>query len=85
MTFGHRLQDRTDEIVAKGPRMNGKVLRILKDKGFGFVRGDDGVERFFHRSAVATGFDRLNEGTVVTFEDESSNKGPRATDVREQE
>lgn len=84
MTLEHRLQDRTEEVVAKGPRMTGEVLRILKDKGFGFVKGEDGVERFFHRSAVSTGFDTLREGSKVTFEDETSNKGPRATDVREQ-
>lgn len=59
--------------------MNGKVARILGEKGFGFVRSDDGKEYFFHRSALSNGyFDDLKEGQKVTFETEESSKGPRA-------
>lgn len=69
--------------------MRGSVIRLPKDgdgrsKGFGFVRGEDNIERFFHRSAVADrGFDDLQEGDNVTFEESegSGGKGPRAEDV----
>jgi cold shock CspA family protein len=30
--------------------MHGIVVRLMADKGFGFIRGDDGTEYFFHRS-----------------------------------
>lgn len=66
--------------------MTGRVVRILHDKGFGFIQGDDGARReyFFHRTAcdATTPFDRLQEGAVVTFEEaEPSPKGPRAEHV----
>ena len=62
--------------------MTGKIKRLMADKGFGFVRGDDGVERFFHRSGFKGDFNSLYEGQSVEFEEQPSEKGPRATDVR---
>lgn len=63
--------------------MHGIIARLMVGKGFGFIRGTDGSERFFHRSSVlGAGFDSLREGQDVTFEDEASAKGPRATNVR---
>lgn len=63
--------------------MNGTIKRLVRDRGFGFIRGEDGFERFFHKSGCVGGthFDDLNEGHPVTFEDEKSSKGPRAGDV----
>lgn len=62
--------------------MNGTVVRVVRDKGFGFIRGNDNIERFFHRSAVqGGGFDNLTEGQAVTFDHENGTKGPRATNV----
>jgi CspA family cold shock protein len=60
----------------------GTIARLLADKGFGFVRGSDGQEYFFHRSGAGQGFIDLREGQSVVFEEESSPKGPRATHVR---
>lgn len=63
--------------------MNGTIARIIGDKGFGFVRNESGTEYFFHRSAVRdTTFELLQEGDRVTFEQGSSDKGPRAEEVR---
>jgi CspA family cold shock protein len=63
--------------------MNGVITRLIADKGFGFIRGGDGVERVFHRSVVkAHRFEHLKEGQRVEFTDEAGPKGPRATDVR---
>jgi CspA family cold shock protein len=60
----------------------GTIKRIAHDKGFGFIRDAGGQEYFFHRSSVLGSFDDLREGQQVSFEEESSAKGPRANNVR---
>jgi len=61
--------------------MKGKVKRIVRDKGFGFIITDDG-EYFFHRTALTNvKFEELKEGDDVEFDVEESTKGPRATNV----
>jgi len=60
----------------------GTIKRLVRDRGFGFIRDDGGQEWFFHRSAVDGNFDDLTEGQRVTFEEEPSAKGPRAAKVR---
>ena len=60
----------------------GTIKRLVRDRGFGFIRDDGGQEWFFHRSAVQGNFDQLNEGQRVSFEEEPSAKGPRAANVR---
>lgn len=63
--------------------MVGTVKRLNADKGFGFLRPEGGkVDFFFHRSS-APEFDNLREGDRVEFDEESSQKGPRATNVRQ--
>lgn len=59
----------------------GTIKKIVADRGFGFISGEDGKEYFFHRSAVAN-FDALRGGERVSFETEPSPKGPRAGRVR---
>jgi len=59
----------------------GTVVRLIAEKGFGFLAGPDGTEYFFHRSA-AREFDRLNAGDVVTFLPSEGPKGPRAEQVQ---
>ena len=61
--------------------MAGTIKRLVRDRGFGFIRDDNGQEWFFHRSAVEGNFDDLNEGQRVSFEEEPSPKGPRAANV----
>src|SRR5204863_41616 len=56
----------------------GTIKRLVRDRGFGFIRDDGGQEWFFHRSSVEGNFDQLNEGQRVSFEEEPSAKGPRA-------
>jgi len=49
--------------------MNGKIKRLVSEKGFGFILAEDGTEYFFHNSACqGTRFDELREGQAVTFE-----------------
>ncbi len=61
----------------------GTIKRLVRDRGFGFIRDEGGTEWFFHRSGVVgNGFDQLAEGQAVTFEEEQSAKGPRAGAVK---
>jgi CspA family cold shock protein len=61
----------------------GRIKMISPDRGFGFVRGDDGSEAFFHRTELTTvDFDSLEEGESVTFEVVDSPKGPRARNLQ---
>ncbi len=61
----------------------GTIERLVRDRGFGFIRGERGESIFFHRSALPTGeFDRLEQGDRVEFEDTMGDKGPKATRVR---
>ncbi len=62
--------------------MNGTIKKVVSDRGFGFVASDDGTEYFFHRSGTEADFDRLQGGEKVTFDVESSPKGPRANNVK---
>ena len=62
---------------------NGTVKRLVRERGFGFILGQDGVEIFFHRSALqGDAFDRLAEGQAVEFDIEQGPKGPRAANMR---
>ena len=64
--------------------MTGKISRVIAEKGFGFIAGEDGKEYFMHRSAIRDGsvFEQLRDGQPVTFEVGSGEKGPRAENVR---
>lgn len=62
--------------------MNGTIKKVSTEKGFGFIKGENGIEYFFHSSAVKNkNFTELREGDEVTFEDSEGAKGPRAEDV----
>ena len=62
--------------------MNGTVKAINKEKGWGFSKGENGAEYFFHRSALKNvDFKDLERGREVTFEDAEGTKGPRAEDI----
>jgi cold shock protein len=63
--------------------MQGTIKRLIRDRGFGFIRSADGQEVFFHRSTLQQlNFDSLKEGESVDCDIESGEKGPRATAVR---
>ncbi len=60
----------------------GTVKKLVAEKGFGFIEGEKG-DVFFHHSAVeGAGFDALQEGQTVEYEDGQGPKGPRADNVR---
>ena len=63
--------------------MEGKIKRLIRERGFGFITAEDGEDVFFHRSALAgEDFDALEEGANVEFDLERGPKGHRATNVR---
>ncbi|HEX7549984.1 MAG TPA: cold shock domain-containing protein [Candidatus Methylomirabilis sp.] len=61
----------------------GTVKKLVRERGFGFIQRQDGVELFFHKSAFSGGgFDTLTEGQAVEFDVERGDKGPRAANMR---
>ena len=63
--------------------MEGKIKRLIRERGFGFITTEDGEDVFFHRSALAgEDFDALEDGANVEFDLEKGPKGRRATNVR---
>lgn len=63
--------------------MRGTIKRVIRDRGFGFIRTPDGQEVFFHRTNLQQlTFEDVREGDSVDFEIEQGAKGPRAIDVR---
>lgn len=61
----------------------GKIKKLVPDRGFGFIEGEGGKDLFFHHSEV-TGvpFEQLREGQPVEYSIGQGKKGPCATGVR---
>ena len=65
----------------------GKIKRLVKDRGFGFIEVEGSSEQiFFHSSSLSSGgFDALEESQAVEFEVERDPRNPernRAANVR---
>jgi CspA family cold shock protein len=59
----------------------GKVKKVVSDKGFGFIQGE-GDDIFFHHSAlVGVAIEELREGEPVKFEIGRGPKGLRAESI----
>jgi len=60
----------------------GKIKRLVRERGFGFISDTDGREVFFHQSSIVEAkFDSLTEEQKVEFDVENSPRGPRAINV----
>ena len=60
----------------------GKIKKLVPDRGFGFIEGENG-DLFFHHSEVkGSVFEQLGEGQAVEYEVGRGQKGPCATSVR---
>ena len=66
--------------------MTGTIIRIVSQRGFGFIQEPDGTELFFHASGVVgtTPFDYLQEGQAVTYDKtrDDRGRGERAVNVQ---
>jgi CspA family cold shock protein len=63
--------------------MEGRIKRIMRDRGFGFIRTQSGQQVFFHRTNLRdVDFVSLEEGEAVEFELQPGEKGLRATSIR---
>ena len=61
----------------------GHVKWFNPEKGFGFIRQENGEDVFVHYSAITgAGFKSLQEGQEVELEIGEGPKGPKATSVR---
>ena len=60
---------------------NGTVAKWIGDRGFGFIKTEDGKEIFVHNSDIQ-GKNSLSEGEKVEFEVTEGPKGPRAVKVK---
>jgi len=63
--------------------LEGKIKKLIRERGFGFISAENGSEVFFHRSALQSiNFDTLEEDDSVEFDLEKGYKGPRAVNVK---
>ena len=64
-------------------RQQGRVKRIVTDRGFLFLSQEQGTDVFVHRADTEEGvFDSLVVGDTVTFVLQQSSKGLRGTAIR---
>ena len=61
----------------------GSVKWFSPEKGYGFIKQDDGPDVFVHFSAIeGSGYRNLDENDRVEFEITQGPKGPNAASVR---
>ena len=62
--------------------MKGIVESYSEQKGFGFIKQDDGEKTFFYRASInMSGYKTLNIGDRVRFRLKESVRGPEAIEV----
>jgi CspA family cold shock protein len=70
-------------VAPTGPKSRGRIKKMVRDRGFGFIRGEDGKEVFFHRSGMAgSDYDSISEGDAVEYVIQEGPRGARAEHVR---
>ncbi|MDD3383384.1 MAG: cold shock domain-containing protein [Bacilli bacterium] len=63
--------------------MKGTIKMFNKEKGFGFIKCEDGKDVFFHYSELKVeGFKTAEPGEEVEFDVQESDRGPRASNIR---
>ncbi len=68
--------------------MKGTISGKNEEKGFGFITPEGKEDNrdnniFFHSTSLeGVSFDELQKGTMVEFDEEPSDKGPRAAHVK---
>jgi ribosomal subunit interface protein len=85
-TMRRLLQDHTrkqrGEVKVHVAPPHGRVVRFFPQQGYGFIETGDGHEIYFHENSVLDGgFQRLEVGTEVRYEEEDGDEGPQASTV----
>lgn len=62
--------------------MKGKIKWYNSRKGYGFIENEDGNNTFLHRSAIPKETELLNEGDLVEFDVEETDRGLSAKNVK---
>lgn len=64
--------------------IDGVVKNFDGNKGFGFIKGEDGVDYFVHYSDIKSNkeYKILRTDDLVEFENTESFRGPRALNVK---
>lgn len=82
-----QLEEYTDQLrrnqkkSAEGFR-SGKIVRLLSDEGYGFIRTPDGRDVYFHRDTLVNAdLEDLSAQTPVQYVEEEGEKGPQAREV----
>jgi len=61
----------------------GRVKWFNDNKGYGFIKAEDGTEVFVHANGIeGDGFKALAKDQEVVFEIKETQKGPQAINVR---
>ncbi len=78
------LTDRQQGEVKSHVQTTGTVVRLFRDRGYGFLKETEGdQEIYFQDSAIIDGaFDRLEEGTKVRYVPEKGEEGLQASTVK---
>ena len=85
-TIERELQEFRDQrrgvVKEPGPRIRGRILRIFRDRGYGFVETETYQEVYFHTNSVhGIAFEELEEGMAMDLEIEAGEKGPQASRI----
>jgi cold shock protein len=60
----------------------GTIKKLVADRGFGFIKGENGELFFHHSSLEGATIEDLRQGQTVEYEEGQGPKGPRAEKVR---
>jgi ribosomal subunit interface protein len=63
-----------------GPRIRGRIIRVFRERGYGFVETETYQEVYFHANSVhGIAFGELAVGMTMDLEIEPGQKGPQAS------
>jgi len=72
------------DVKAHEAPSHGRIARLFKKRGYGFIQSSDGQEIYMHRNAVVGGeFDALTKGEEVRYvvHESQGEQGPQASTV----
>lgn len=67
--------------VKRHDERRGRVIRLMEQDGYGYLRTQDSRELYFHAHSVLDGFDKISLGDEVRYAEEMGEKGPQASTV----